>query len=183
MINGQGNLRAGATTMKVALYIGDHTKDTPGVRLGWWLTRMVQKGEFSNVTHVEAILAEHEDGSVTIGSATLRKEPPKNKSGVRTKKTHLTKGHWRIVDMPMWDVVEARQWFVDHDEEEYDDRGAFASCMPFSWAQFGKWFCNAAVGASGKQKSAKHFGPSLFAAMCFTFGTEVTDEFFSSRLK
>lgn len=69
--------------MKIALYIGNHTKDNPSVRLGWWLTRLVQKGEFSDVTHVEAILAEHEDGSVTIGSASIRD------GGVRTKRCTL----------------------------------------------------------------------------------------------
>lgn len=68
--------------MKVAHYIGSHEKDTLTVRIGWWLTRFVQKGKYKQVTHSEAILAEHEDGSVTIGSSTLRKETPDGKAGV-----------------------------------------------------------------------------------------------------
>jgi hypothetical protein len=146
--------------MKVALFIGEHTKDNPTVRLGWWLTRMVQKGEFSRVTHVEAILAEHEDGSVTIGSASLRE------GGVRFKRCHLTPEHWIIVDVPRWDAAKAAQWFAEHDGEKYDWRGAFASCMPFAWGRKNEWFCNGAVGESVGLNSSEIFGPSQFASIC-----------------
>jgi len=149
--------------MKIALYIGNHTKDNPSVRLGWWLTRLVQKGEFYNVTHVEAILAEHDDGSVTIGSASIRD------GGVRTKRCTLTPEHWIIVDVPKWSVVKARKWFADHAGEPYDTRGAFASAMPIQWAQKNHWFCNQAVGASVGMNSPEIFGPSQFAAICHTF--------------
>lgn len=154
--------------MKVALYIGNHTKDEPSVRLGWWLTRLVQKGQYSNVTHVEAILAEHEDGSVTIGSSTLRKEAKNKKSGVRTKQTKLNPDHWIIIDVPHWDAVKAAQWFADHDGEDYDWRGAFASCMPFSWGRKNEWFCNGAVAASVDHNSPEIFGPAQFASICHT---------------
>jgi hypothetical protein len=146
--------------VKIALFIGNHTKDTPSVRLGWWLTRLVQKGDYRNVTHVEAILAEHEDGSVTIGSASLRD------GGVRMKKCHLNPEHWDIVDVPQWDAEKANQWFIEHDGEPYDWRGAFASCMPFSWGEWDEWFCNGAVGASVGLKCPEIFGPSQFAAIC-----------------
>lgn len=58
--------------MKVALYCGDHKNDTLAVRLGWALTRLVQKGNYANVTHCEAILDENADGTVTIASASIR---------------------------------------------------------------------------------------------------------------
>ena len=146
--------------MRIALYIGNHTKDTPGVRLGWWLTRLVQKGTYSNVTHVEAILAEHEDGSVTIGSSSVRE------GGVRIKRCHLTPEHWIIVDVPRWSAETAKQWFEKHDGEPYDWRGAFASCMPFQWGESKQWFCNGAVGAAVGLDSPEIFGPAQFTAIC-----------------
>lgn len=147
--------------MKVALYIGSHTKDDPSVRLGWWLTRLVQKGRFANVTHVEAILKEWDDGSVTIGSASIRD------GGVRTKRCHLNPDHWLIIDVPQWDVKKAIDWFEEHEGEPYDWRGAFATCMPFMWDTKG-WFCNEAVAAPFLD-SPEIFGPSQFAAICHSF--------------
>ena len=149
--------------MKISLYIADHKDDMLTVRLGWWLTRMGQKGEFAQVTHVEAILAEHEDGSVTIGSASIRD------GGVRTKRCHLTPEHWIIVDVPKWSAAKARKWFADHNGEPYDTRGAFATAFPIQWTQENHWFCNQAVGASVGMNSPEIFGPSQFAAICHTF--------------
>ena len=149
--------------MKISLYIADHKDDTLTVRLGWWLTRMGQKGEFAQVTHVETILTEHEDGSVTIGSASIRD------GGVRTKRCHLTPEHWIIVDVPKWSAAKARKWFADHNGEPYDTRGAFATAFPIQWAQKNHWFCNQAVGASVGMNSPEIFGPSQFAAICHTF--------------
>jgi hypothetical protein len=149
--------------MKVALYIGDHASDDWLTRLGWWATRLVQKGAYWRVTHVEAILAEHEDGTVTIGSASLRD------GGVRTKRCALTPEHWIIVDVQKWSVTNARKWFSDHAGEPYDTRGAFASAMPIQWAQKNHWFCNQSVGESVGLKCPEIFGPSQFAAICHTF--------------
>ena len=149
--------------MKLALYIGNHDKDKWSVRIGWWLTRLVQKGKYAQVTHVEAILKEHEDGSVTIGSSSLRD------GGVRMKRVHLTAGHWEIMDVPQWSADDAMLWFISHDGEHYDWRGAFASCMPFQWRKTQQWFCNEAVGASVGLESPDIFGPSQFAAICYTF--------------
>ena len=152
--------------MKIALYVGEHTKDTPGVRLGWWATRLVQKGRFKRVTHVEAILEEHEDGSVTIGSASLRD------GGVRTKRCHLDAGNWLIVNVHAWSASRAARWFAEHAGERYDWRGAFASCMPFSWGRKDEWFCNGSVGAAVGLESPETFGPAQFAAICVTFGVK-----------
>jgi hypothetical protein len=43
--------------MIVLDYIGNHSKDTIPVRLGWALTRLVQRGEYQRVTHTEAVHA------------------------------------------------------------------------------------------------------------------------------
>lgn len=161
--------------MRVALYIGDHKDDTLTVRLGWWLTRLVQKGEFYNVTHVEAILAEHDDGTVTIGSASIRD------GGVRTKRCFLNPEHWIIVDVPKWSVIKARKWFEDYKGDQYDIRGAFATAWPIQWTQKDRWFCNQAVGASANVNSPEIFGPSQFASMAVSMGSIITTEFFGAR--
>ena len=148
--------------MKVALYIGDHSKDDMTARIGWWFNRLVQKGTYANVTHVEAILKDWSDGSVTIGSASIRD------GGIRTKTCKLNPDHWMVVDVPQWDAEKAKLWFEEHNGEPYDWRGALASCMPFQWRRKNEWFCNEAVAASVGFKCPEIFGPSQFAAICYS---------------
>lgn len=161
--------------MKVALYIGTHAKDDALTRIGWAVTRAVQKGKFRRCTHVEAILEEHADGLVTIGSASLRD------GGVRTKTVKLNPEHWLIFDVPSWDVLRAQVWFVEHDGEGYDSRGAFVTWLPATWNRDDEWFCNEAVGASVGMVDPDIYGPSHFAATAASFGSNVTEEFFNAR--
>lgn len=161
--------------MKAAFYIGDHAKDDALTRIGWAATRIVQKGIYRRVTHVEAILEEHEDGSVTIGSASLRD------GGVRTKTVKLDPAHWIIIDVPAWDVERARLWFAEHAGERYDWRGAFVTWLPATWDRPKEWFCNEAVGASVGMVDPDISGPSQFASTAASFGRDVTQEFFNSR--
>jgi len=160
--------------MKVALFVGRHDKDTLPVRLGWAATRWVQKGQLGIVTHCESIHCEYIDGSVDIASSSLRD------GGVRTKNVMLTPDNWRIVDVTTWDVDQSREWFRLHDGELYDLRGALATILPGK----GVWnrkFCNQAVGASVGLRCPETFSPSQFAAICLTFGVDVTQEFFADR--
>ena len=159
--------------MKIACYIGTHAKDDLLTRIGWAGTRLVQKGSFRRVTHVEAILEEHADGSITIGSASLRD------GGVRVKTVKLNPDHWIIIDVPSWDVAKARLWFVDHAGQAYDWRGAFVTWLPATWDREDQWFCNEAVGASVGVVDPDIHGPSQFASMALSFGRDVTKEFFS----
>jgi hypothetical protein len=161
--------------VKVALYIGTHDKDDALTRIGWAATRAVQKGKFRSVTHVEAILEEHADWSVTIGSASLRD------GGVRTKTVKLNPEHWLIFDVPSWDVERSKAWFVEHDGDKYDWRGAFVTWLPATWNRLFEWFCNDAIGASQRMVDSHIFGPSQFAAIVASFGCDVTQEFFNSR--
>lgn len=160
--------------MLVALYVGDHRADGFRDRLGWWLTRQVQRGEFRRVTHVEAILAERPDGRHLIASSSLRD------GGVRIKAATLDPAHWLIADVPAWDADAAREWFAQHIGEPYDWRGALATVLPGKNASR-RWFCNEAVGAAVGLRSPAAFGPAQFAAICFTFGRDVTAEFFTER--
>ena len=149
--------------MKIAFYIGSHKKDTLLVRLGWALIRLVQRGVFSKVTHVEAILAEHEDGSVDIGSASLRD------NGVRIKhKVFLLPSNWIVIEVPVFNAIAAKTWFEKHNGKRYDTLGAFASAFPFRLNSANKWFCNEAVGAAVGLNSPEIFGPAQFASICDT---------------
>lgn len=153
--------------MKIALYVGKHTGLPWNVRVSGWLIRLAQKGALDNVSHVEAILTEYPDGTVDIGSSVAMD------GGVRVKRTTLNPAEWRIVDVPEWDAVLARKWFEQHAGEPYDWRGAIASMLP-GHRKSGRWFCNEAVGASVGVIEPHTFTPCTFAALCLTFGREVS---------
>lgn len=159
--------------MKVAFYIGDHSADGHMARLGWRITRCVQKGPYGHVTHCEAIHAEHPDGSVTIASASLRD------GGVRAKRVTLDPVHWWIVDVPQWDVVRSEDFLAETAGMKYDWRGAIATV--FLGAQdAARWFCNEHVAAPFLRASGT-FGPNHLTAICLSLGRDVTAEFFESR--
>ena len=161
--------------MLVALFIGNHGADTLAVRLGWAFTRLVQRGKYKSVTHVEAIHKVHSDGSVTIASASIRD------GGVRTKRNvNLTPGHWLIVDVPAWGVGKSAAWFSIYNGLPYDWRGAVATVLPGTQNDT-EWFCNEAVGASVGLVDPQIFGPAQFATICMTMGHDVTDEFFKIK--
>lgn len=158
--------------MLVALYIGNHRRDTLAVRAGWALTRLVQKGEFSRVTHCEAVLEQWPDGTVDLGSSSLRDGGVRIKSGVR-----LDPASWWLVDVTQWDDGAAWRWFRAHDGAPYDRRGAVATVLP-GRHQDGEFFCNEAVGAAVGLRAPNTFTPAQFAAICFTLGRNVTGRFF-----
>lgn len=159
--------------MKVAMFIGNHAGDTLLVRAGCWLTRRVQKGPYATTTHVEAIHAEHADGSVTIASSSIRD------GGVRDKRVWLNPLHWRVIDVPYWDVRRSIEHLSRTRGEKYDKRGAIATVFIGSQDP-GQWFCNEHVGYPFL-KAAATFSPSTFHAVCLSFGKDITDEFFKVR--
>lgn len=156
--------------MKLALYIGNHRADGLSVRAGWWITRKVQKGPFSGVTHVEAIHDEYPDGSVNIVSSSLRD------GGVRAKRAVLTPGLWTIVDVPLWDVAKSKALFAKTKGQGYDIRGAIATVFLGS-PEYGRWFCNEWVSAPFLQAPAT-FAPNQFAAISLSIGRDITTDFF-----
>ncbi len=156
--------------MRVALYIGDHAGDDLLVRAGWWVTRLVQKGPYGRVTHVEAIHAEHADGTVTIASASLRD------GGVRAKRVKLDPAHWWIVDVPQWGVERSVELLASTNAMPYDMRGAIATAFLGS-QDSARWFCNEWVAAPYIRAPAT-FGPHHFAAVALSLGRDVTAQFF-----
>lgn len=161
--------------MLTAHYIGTHAKDTLAVRIGWAATRLVQRGEYKAVTHVEAIHQVNVDGTVTIASASLRD------GGVRTRRNvRLTPGHWLIVNVPQFELPRSMLWFSLYDGRPYDLRGAVATVLPGA-SSASRWFCNEAVGASVGIKEPQIFGPAQFCAICMTLGRDVTSRFFGGQ--
>jgi hypothetical protein len=160
--------------MLIAHYIGNHSADPLNVRLGWACVRLVQKGAFSRVTHCEAILREYGAGVADIASSSLRD------GGVRKKENvALDPGNWKIADVPLFDAAKAAEWFAEHDGAPYDFRGALATVLP-GRTQAGHFFCNYSVGAApGVLLTPECFTPAQFAAICFSLGRDVTDEFFN----
>lgn len=159
--------------MLAAHYIGSHAGDKLAVRAGAWLTRKVQKGPYGIVTHVEAIHAEHNDGSVTIASSSLRD------GGVRTKQVTLNPLHWMIVDVPAWDMEQSIDLLFETAGDKYDLRGAIATAFIGS-PERGKWYCNQWVGQP-YLVAAQTFAPHHFAAICLSLGRDVTQQFFKDR--
>ena len=165
--------------MKVAHYIGNHSKDTLSVRLGWALTRLVQWGPHKHVTHSEAILAEFADGSVLIASSSARE------GGVRIKRVNLNPDHWIIMDVPGWDVQKSCAWFAEpaNAHRPYSWIGALKAGMPIlSFLPSGNGaFCNQAVGAA-HMTGSDLFTPAQFATICIDNGTDVTAGFFGVKV-
>ncbi len=159
--------------MKIAHYVGDHKGDGLAAQAGWALIRAVQRGGFRAVTHVEAILAEHAEGDVTIASSSLRD------GGVRAKRVRLTDGHWLIVDVPQWDVGAALGLLQATRGMPYDTMGAVATVLPTRQDR-GRYFCNEWVGTPFLH-SPHIFGPAQFAAITASLGTDVTATFFGDR--
>lgn len=100
---------------------------------------------------------------------------------MRTKcNVRLTPGNWLISYVPHFDVEQSRQYFAENEHLPYALLGAIATVLPGS-EQAGRKFCNQAVGESVGLIEARTFTPSQFAAICLTFGEDVTRQFFESR--
>lgn len=159
--------------MKIAHYIGRHQNDDIFSRIGWACTRAVQRGKFKQCTHVEAILAEHENGKVTIASSSLRDK------GVRVKRTRLSRDSWIIADVPQWEVEKSIALLSETYGVPYDLFGALATVIPTRQNKK-QFFCTEWVAFPFLQ-SPHIFGPAQFAAITLSIGKDVTEQFFADR--
>lgn len=155
-------------------FVGDHAKDTLMVRLGWALTRWVQRGAHKQVTHTESVLSGTHYKHCTIASSSARDGGVRIKEGVA-----LTKGNWVAVDVPCWDMATAIAWFSARLGCRYDWLGAVGSVVFFIPGTFNKYFCNNATGDAFIQES-KQYPPAKFWAIALSMpgSRDVTDEFF-----
>lgn len=172
----------------IAFYIGDHAGDGLAARLGVAVIRWAQKGaEFADATHCEQILAINGDGTVDIGSATLRREhPTTGANGVRVKRrVALNPTHWRVYwceqHGALFDPDTARGLLERQDGKRYDLRGAVASAVLRIRQQVNRWFCSEIVLACAGFKDAWQFTPARAEAVVASHGTDITTEFFAAR--
>lgn len=142
-------------------YVGDHAQDSLAVRLGWAATRLVQRGQFARVTHVEGYYGADDQGRSIIASASLRD------GGVRVKPASLTREHWLAAEVPCWDAKRSLAFILPHVGEKYDTRGALATVF-LSGQDGDRWFCNEIVGASVGLISPDIFGPAQFFALALS---------------
>lgn len=142
-------------------YVGNHAQDTLSARLGWAATRLVQRGQFARVTHVEGYYGANDQGQAIIASASLRD------GGVRVKAADLTRVNWVAVDVPCWGAKRSLAFILPHVGEKYDLRGALATVF-LSGQDDDRWFCNELLGASAGLVSPDIFGPAQFFALALS---------------
>lgn len=142
-------------------YVGNHAQDSLPVRLGWAATRLVQRGQFARVTHVEGYYGANDEGQAVIASASLRD------GGVRVKSAALDPANWVAIDVPCWDAKSSLDFILAHVGEKYDIRGAVATVF-LSGQDADRWFCNEIVGASVGLISSDTFGPAQFMAIALS---------------
>jgi hypothetical protein len=172
----------------IACYIGDHDGDGLAAKAGVWVIRWAQRGAmFADTTHLEQVLALHADGTVDIGSATLRREHPvTGGNGVRIKqRVRLTRGHWRIYfckhQGPLFDPARPAQVLAAEDGKRYDLSGAVASAVLRIRQAVGRWFCSEIVMHIAGFLDAWIFTPARAEAVIASYGVDVTEQFFNER--
>jgi hypothetical protein len=158
-------------------YIGKHKGEGLRPWLGWALIRAGQVGRtWRRVTHTEI----HLGGpwhNAEIGSSSLVDGGVRIRKGVR-----LTPGNWVAIDVPdniMRCTELARSWFLLHEGQPYDWRGAPGSVLYGLGHRPGSWFCNEACGAAMRQTDPHKHPPAGLIAWCTDLGgRDVTHAFF-----
>lgn len=173
----------------IAFYTGDHAGDGLAARLGVAIIRWAQKGaQFADTSHCEQILARHPDGSVDIGSATLRREHPvTGNNGVRVKRrVMLNAAHWRVYwcsqQGKLFDPDMARAVLDRQDGKRYDLVGAVASAVLRLRHAVARWFCSEIVMACAGFIDGWLFTPARAEAVVASYGEDITNVFFSWSL-
>jgi hypothetical protein len=172
----------------IAFYTGDHAGDGLGARLGVAIIRWAQSGaRFADATHCEQIVALHDDGTVDIGSATLRREHPvTGHNGVRVKKrVRLNPAHWRVYwcpeNGPLFSPALARDVLARQNGKRYDLVGAVASAVLRVRHSVARWFCSEIVMACAGFLDTWLFTPARAEAVIASYGQDITTTFFKPR--
>ncbi|MBW8469871.1 MAG: hypothetical protein K0M67_16520 [Thiobacillus sp.] len=171
----------------IAFYTGDHAGDGLAAQLGVGIIRWAQKGaQFADTSHCEQILAIHPNGSVDIGSATLRREHPvTGQNGVRVKRgVVLNPAHWRVYWCPqsegLFDPTAAGELLARQDGKRYDLMGAVASAVLRVRQESARWFCSEIVLACAGFIDTWQFTPARAEAVIASYSRNITQAFFAS---
>lgn len=173
----------------IAFYTGNHAGDGMAARLGVEIIRWAQKGAiFEDTTHCEQILALHDDGTVDIGSSTLRREhQTTGQNGVRVKRgVVLNRSHWRVYWCAetggLFSRVKAQRILESQDGKRYDLWGAVASAVLRVRQGANRWFCSEIVLACAGFVDTWQFTPARAEAVIAAYGQDITTEFFAARV-
>jgi hypothetical protein len=108
--------------MLTAWYIGDHKDDGFMARLGYAIIRFGQTAEkYGYMTHCEVIQAGPWWNCSIIGASR------RDGAEVRQKLVELNPGHWRILDVPAWDLQDFNKRAIPLLGTPYSNLGAAAS--------------------------------------------------------
>ena len=163
--------------MIVLGYTGNHKGHGLRMRAGREVIRLGQwPYTYRRVTHIEMLL----DGTwdkADIASSSLMDGGVRIKKGVR-----LNPLHWIAAGVPTWNAQQSAAWFLEHQGEPYDTRGAVGSVL-YGIGDNPGWFCNEADGASVGQIDPHTMPPAGFMAFALRQpgARIVTAEFFTTN--
>ena len=172
--------------MLTAWYIGDHKDDDFWSRVGYFVIRLGQTAEkHGYCTHVEAIQAGPWWNCSIIGASR------RDGAMVRQKTVELNPAHWRILDVPAWDLHDFNQCAIPLLGAPYSDFGAAASAsmlarvaatvLRIDIAKLGQW-CSRFLAQCNGVNGAEDFSVSELMALALSLhGTkDVTASYFST---
>lgn len=167
-------------------YIGDHRDDGFWPRVGYFVIRLGQTAErFGYATHCEAVQGGPWWACCIVGASR------RDGAQVRQKTVALNPAHWRVLDVPLWDLQAFVQRATPLLGTRYSDFGAAASAsmlariaasvLRIDIASLGQWCSRFLADGNGVQ-GAEDFSVSELMALAWSLpGTrDVTVEFFST---
>ncbi|AOJ13140.1 hypothetical protein [Burkholderia vietnamiensis] len=113
----------------------------------WW-----QRGPYS---HVEAVLADHDNGTFECASSS-------RDTGVRIATLALPAAEWDVLEMPA-DVDAVRGWFETRTGAGYDWFGIFGFVLRPVIGEPGRYFCSEAIASALGINEPWRLDPNGFA--------------------
>jgi hypothetical protein len=97
--------------------------------------------------------------------------------GVRFKRiAYSTPNAWDFINLPSALERSTRQWYVEHEGQDYDNAGNVRFCLGFIPHSPFKWFCSESAAAALGIPEPHRYGPSGLAILCeYHFGLGRSD--------
>jgi len=124
----------------------------------------VRWGMDSRYSHCEAIFGRDLTKPVPCGSSSFID------GGVRIKDILISPDHWDVLNVPAFDAIQSKQWFVAHDGELYDVRGLASVVLPVIQDDPGRRFCSEAILASVGYQNPHKIDPGRLYDLCVYLG-------------